>query len=213
MSVLLPSPELLILVGPGLLAAMAWLETSLPIGLMVPAGVALALGAFLAHEGYLPLSGVVLAAGVGGLAGDWTGYWIGRRRGTSILLRAPGFVGRVARQYEIPTARVIQRRPFWSVTLGRTVSFVRTLMPAAVGRSGMTFPRFVVYDAMGISAWLALYTSAGIVAGASWRAASGLIGTGWAILLLLGGSVAVLMGRLRRRRLLLGEPPRPENPA
>jgi hypothetical protein len=50
-----PSPELLLLAGAGLLALMAWLETSLPVGLMVPAGVALALGAFLAHDGLLPL--------------------------------------------------------------------------------------------------------------------------------------------------------------
>ena len=213
MNGLLPSPELLLLVGPGLLAAMAWLETSLPIGLMVPAGVALALAAFLAHEGYLPLSGVILAAGIGGLAGDWTGYWLGRRRGTSILFRAPGFVGRLARQYDVPTARAIQGRPFWTVTLARTVSFVRTLMPAAVGRSGMTFPRFAVYDAMGVVAWLTLYTSVGILAGASWQAASGLVGTGWALLLLVGGGVAVLMGRLRQRRLLAEETRHRENPS
>jgi membrane-associated protein len=213
MNGLLPSPEFMILVGPGLLAAMAWLETSLPIGLMVPAGVALALAAFLAHEGHLPLSGVILAAGVGGLAGDWTGYWLGRRRGTSIFFRAPGFVGRLAREYEIPTARAIKGRPFWSVTMGRTVSFVRTLMPAAVGRSGMTFPRFAVYDALGVAAWLTLYTSVGILAGASWQAASGLVGTGWALLLVLGGGVAVVVGRLRRRRLLTREGPHPENPS
>jgi membrane protein DedA with SNARE-associated domain len=95
-------------------------------------------------------------------------------------------VGRLAREYEIPTARVIQRRPFWSVTLGRTVSFVRTLMPAAVGRSGMTFPASCAYDLLGVAAWLTLYTSVGILAGASWQAASGLIGTGWALLFLAG---------------------------
>lgn len=200
MSVFLPSPEVLLLVGPALLGLMAFLETSLPIGLLVPAGVALALGAFLAREGYLPLPTVVAASAVGALAGDWTGYWLGRLRRTSVLHRLPGPVGRLALQYELPTARAIQARPFWTVTLGRTVSFVRTLMPAAVGRSGMTFPRFVAYDLLGIAVWLVLYVSIGLLAGASWKAMSGLIGTGWALVLVGGGLTLVLVRRWRGQR-------------
>jgi dephospho-CoA kinase len=195
-------PELLLLAGPGLLAVMAWLETSTPLGLLVPAGVALALGAFLAHQGVLSMPVVVLASGTGALAGDWTGYWLGRLRGRSVFHRAPGALGRLVRRYEAPTAATIQRRPFWSVTLGRTVSFVRTLMPAAVGRSGMPFGRFAFFDLIGISAWLVLYVSVGILAGASWRAASGVVGTGWALLLALVAVGAWVASRLRRRREL-----------
>ena len=194
------TPELLLLVGPWLLALMAWLETSLPIGLLVPAGVALALGAFLAHEGYLSLPQVILAAGLGGMAGDWTGYWLGRTWKTSVFQWAPGVVGRLARRYEAPTARVIQKRPFWAVSLGRTVSFVRTLMPAAVGRSGMPFGRFVVYDAFGVMGWLALYVGVGILAGASWRVASKVLGTGWALVFILVTTIALVVGRVRARR-------------
>lgn len=194
------TPELLLLVGPWLLALMAWLETSLPIGLLVPAGVALALGAFLAHEGYLSLPQVILAAGLGGMAGDWTGYWLGRIWKTSVFQWAPGMVGRLARRHEAPTARVIRGRPFWAVSMARTVSFVRTLMPAAVGRSGMPFGRFVVFDALGVVGWLALYVGVGILAGASWRVASKVLGTGWALLFILVATVAAVVGRARARR-------------
>jgi membrane-associated protein len=194
------TPELLLLVGPWLLALMAWLETSLPIGLLVPAGVALALGAFLAHEGYLSMPQVILAAGLGGVAGDWTGYWLGRTWKVSVFQWAPGVAGRLARRHEAPTARIIQKRPFWAVSLGRTVSFVRTLMPAAVGRSGMPFGRFVVFDAVGVLGWLALYVGVGILAGASWRVASGLMGTGWALVFILAVTVGVVVGRVRARR-------------
>jgi membrane-associated protein len=194
------TPELLLLAGPGLLALMAWLETSIPLGLLVPAGVALALGSFLAHEGYLSLPWVIVAAGLGGMAGDWTGYWLGRTWKTSVFRWAPGVVGRLVRRYEAPTARVILARPLWAVSLARTVSFVRTLMPATVGRSGMPFGRFVVFDALGVAAWLALYVSVGIVAGASWRVASGLLGTGWALLLLVVIITLLVVGRIRARR-------------
>jgi dephospho-CoA kinase len=193
-------PELLLVAGPGLLAVMAWLETSSPVGLLVPAGVALALGAFLSHEGLLSMPLVVLASGTGAIAGDWTGYWFGRLRGTSVFHRAPGPLGRLVRRYAAPTAATILRRPFWSVALGRTVSFVRTLMPAAVGRSGMPFGRFVLLDLVGVTAWLVLYVGIGILAGASWRAASGVIGTGWALLLALVALGAWVASRLRHRR-------------
>jgi membrane-associated protein len=210
------TPELLLLVGPWLLALMAWLETSLPIGLLVPAGVALALGAFLAHEGYLSLPHVILAAGLGGVAGDWTGYWLGRRWRTSVFQWAPGVAGRLARRHEAPTARVIRGRPLWAVSVARTVSFVRTLMPAAVGRSGMPFGRFVVFDALGIMGWLALYVGVGILAGASWRVASKVLGTGWALVFVLVATIAVVVGRTRARRVARagaapGTPPGPDS--
>jgi dephospho-CoA kinase len=194
------SPELLLLAGPWLLAGMAWLETSLPVGLMVPAGLALALGTFLAQEGLLSLPEVLVASGGGALAGDWTGYWLGRLRGTSVFHRVPGPVGRLVRRYDAPTGALIRRRPFWAVTVGRTVSFVRTLMPAAAGRSHLPFGRFVAFDLIGVTAWLALYVGVGIVAGASWRAASGLVGTGWALVAVVGVTVAVVVARIRRRR-------------
>ncbi len=202
MASFLPSPELLLAIGPLLLAAMAWLETALPVGLLVPAGVALALGAFLAGEGYLSLPAVVASAAGGALAGDWTGYWLGRMRRTTVFHHLPGPPGRLARRYETPTARAMVRRPFRAVTLGRTVSFVRTLMPAAAGRSGLPFPRFVGYDLLGIGAWLVLYVGVGLLAGASWQAVSGLVGTGWALILLsllVGGAVTA---RVRERGIL-----------
>jgi membrane-associated protein len=206
-------PELLLLAGPGLLALMAWLETSLPVGLLVPAGVALALGAFLAHEGYLSLPVVMAASASGALAGDWTGYWLGRLRGTTIFHRAPGPVGRLVRRYDPPTVLAIRRRPFLAVTVGRTVSFVRTLMPAAVGRSGMPFPRFALYDLVGVALWLGLYVAIGILAGASWRVASSVVGTGWALVFGVALAGAAVASRLRRRRQRLEGTDRPRRRA
>lgn len=193
------SPELLLVVGPGLLFLMAVAETSMPVGLLVPAGVALALGAFLATQGHLPFADVLVASGVGGLVGDSLGYWLGRS-GFSRLLSTPGRVARTARRYEGLTARIYRGSPLVSVSLARTVSFVRTLMPASAGMSGMAYPRFLLFDVLGVLAWLALYAGVGILAGESWRVASTLLGTGWAALLVLLGVTGWVIARLHRRR-------------
>lgn len=192
------SPEVLLVAGPGLLLLMAAAETSMPVGLLVPAGVALALGAFMATQGYLPFSSVVVAAGVGGLLGDSLGYWLGRR-GFSRLLSAPGVVARLARRYEGFAARLYRRPALVAVSLARTISFVRTLMPATAGMSGMTYPRFLLFDILGVLAWLILYTSVGVLAGESWRVASTVLGTGWAVILAILGIAGWGLSRFRRR--------------
>jgi membrane-associated protein len=193
------SPEVLLVAGPGLLLLMAAAETSMPVGLLVPAGVALALGAFMASQGYLTFSSVVVAAGVGGLLGDSLGYWLGRG-GFYRRLSAPGIVVRMARRYERFAARLYRRRALVAVSLARTISFVRTLMPATAGMSGMTYPRFLLFDILGVLAWLTLYTSVGVLAGESWRAASTALGTGWAAILAILGLAGWALSRFRRRR-------------
>jgi membrane-associated protein len=179
-----PSPEALLALGPLLLFAMAFTETSVPAGLLVPAGVSLALAAVLAHGGYLEWPPVLLAAGVGALAGDSTGYWLGRS-GSRRFQSLPGFAGRVVGGSQRAASRLFRGPPFLSVSVARMASFVRTLMPAAAGMSGLTYPRFLVYDVLGVGLWLVLYVGIGILAGESWRVASGLLGTGWAVVLLL----------------------------
>ena len=193
------SPELLLVVGPGLLFLMAVAETSMPVGLLVPAGVALALGSFLASQGHLPFTDVLLASGAGGMLGDSLGYWLGRS-GFSRLLSIPGPVARVARGYEGLTARLYRRNPLVSVSLARTVSFVRTLMPATAGMSGMAYPRFLFFDVLGVLAWLVLYAGVGVLAGESWRVTSTLLGTGWAALVVLLAVTGWVVSRLHRRR-------------
>jgi membrane-associated protein len=194
-----PSPDLLLVMGPGLLFVMALAETSVPAGLLVPAGVALALGAFLAWDGYLPVPAVLVASGTGALAGDSLGFWLGRRGGGR-LVRVGGPVGRLIRRYEASTGRLYRKHPLTAVSLARTVSFVRTLMPATAGMSGMSYPRFLAFDVVGVVAWLALYVVVGILAGESWRLVSGVLGTGWAVLFLLAGLGAFVLHHRRQAR-------------
>ena len=64
--------------------------------------------------------------------------------------------------------------------------------------SSITYPRFLAYDMVGVGLWLALYVGIGVLAGESWQMASGLLGTGWAVLLLLVLAASWLLARRRK---------------
>lgn len=173
-------------VGPFVLFVLAAAETAFVTGLVVPAGVATALGAFLATEGRLMLGDVALGAGLGALAGDSLGFWLGRRYGGA-LLSGEGRLRSLARRQEPRAAALFRRHPLYAVSLARVASFVRTLMPMLAGMSRVPYGRFLAYDMIGVAAWAGLYLGAGVLAGRSWRWVSGVLGTGWAIVFAVVG--------------------------
>lgn len=193
------APDDLLRSGPLLLFAMAVAETAVPLGLVVPAGVALATGVFLAHQGLLPWALVLSASCLGALVGDSLGFWLGRK-GSPLLRRTPGFVGRLAAPAAARAGILFRDHPLVAVTGGRLVAFVRTLMPATAGASGMTYLRFVAFDIPGVAAWALLYMAIGLGAGEGWGLIVEGSGPGLLPLALLIVAVALWAGRRLRRR-------------
>lgn len=184
--------------GPGLLFALAVLETCFVTGLVVPSGVATSVATILAMEGRLELVPVVMAAGAGGLIGDSVGFWVGRRWG-AWLFREGSYWSRLvggARRREADD--FFRRHPIYSVTGARLVSFVRTLMPTAAGMSGMTYRRFLSYEVVGLAGWLVLYVSIGLAGRQGWKTATDVVGVGGAALFVAASAVALAVTRRRR---------------
>ncbi len=180
-------PDLVQTFGPALLFVFAFFETAVLVGILVPSGTALAIAVALSLEGVVSLPVAVAASASGALLGDQAGYWTGRR-GATRLLRAPGWIGRTLRRYETVTARLFHRHSALSVTLGRPISYVRTLMPITAGLNGMGWRRFVFFDTVGIVLWVALYIGLGLAGGRGWQWMAGRVGTGWAL-----GAVGLLV--------------------
>lgn len=178
---------------------MAVAETSFITGLVVPAGVATAFGAFLAAEGHFPLVDVVLFAGVGALLGDSIGFWVGRWGGGG-LVRGRGRLGALARRQLPRTRELLDRHALFGVSVARLVPFVRTLMPMTAGASAVSYPRFFLFDLLGVAGWVAEYVAIGYLAGEGWRRVSGAVGTGWAVLFLAVALGAWLAARRRALR-------------
>jgi membrane protein DedA with SNARE-associated domain len=178
--------------------AAAALECAAFAGLLVPGESLVLASGFFAHRGILQLDAVMAAAGLGAVAGDNIGYWLGARLGREWLLRKGSRFG--LRQRRLSQAeRFFQRQGPKAVFIGRFVGFARALVPFVAGASRMSYRKFVLYDALGAILWTVAFVTLGYVLGASWQVAekwisrSGLI-VGAVIL------VALLIMRLRRRR-------------
>lgn len=192
------SPEDILRSGPVLLFAMAVAETAVPAGMVVPAGVALATGVFLAHQGLLPWEAVLAASCAGALVGDSLGFWLGRK-GSPWLQRTPGFVGRLTGRAAVRTGTLFRNHPLVAVTGGRLVAFVRTLMPATAGASGLTYARFLAFDVPGVVGWALLYVAIGLGAAEGWRMIAQGAGPGLLpVALLVVGALFLVVRRLRR---------------
>jgi undecaprenyl-diphosphatase len=193
--------------GPWLLFVLAILETSFITGLAVPSGLATSVGTILALEGTLTLPPVVAAALAGGAIGDTAGFWIGRAVGTRVL----GGEGRTARLLagrHAEMSRFFGRHPLYSVTLARLVSFVRTVMPMAAGMSGISYHRYLAFEAVGLVGWASLYVLIGVLAGESWRLATRIVGVGGTVAFCVAG--LALWWVLRRRTARSARSPAPE---
>ncbi len=181
--------------GAAVIFLLAILETSFVTGLVVPSGMAAAFAAAISIGQPNEIMTVALSAAAGGFVGDMVGYWIGRRGGER-LKAGDGWVGRAVRKHERKSLKFFGRHPFFSVTLARLVSFVRTLMPMGAGMARIPFPVYVMYEIPGLLAWTALYVGIGVVAGESWQEVGRMVGAGWIVLF----AVAAVVIRVRARR-------------
>lgn len=189
-------PDLLARVGPGLVLALAFLETVFITGLVMPTGPTIIVATLMARGvGGWGVESVVAAAMLGGLLGDSGGFWIGRRFGRRIF-QGEGYFARAAARHLPRAASLASRHPAAGVTFARLISFVRTLSPQLAGMSRLTYPRFLAYDVVGVTGWAALYVGIALLAGESWRVVSGWIGATGGLLLLVALLVFVILVRI-----------------
>lgn len=182
----------LIRLGPGVLLAICLAETAIFAGLILPVGALIAFAALLSARGVFDPAHVVLAALIGALIGDQLGFLVGRR----FAFRTPPRDGRIARIWSgalVSTEALVRRHGLLGVTTARAIPFVRTLMPWLAGRSGTSWPRFLLLDIFGVLLWGAIYLGGGLLAGHGWQHLAKRYGEEAGLLLLVVGLTAVLL--------------------
>lgn len=167
----------------------------MPSSLMMMAG-----GAFAA-AGDLVLWQVCLAAFVGAMTGDLTGYSMARRYGGDGLwarLRQRRASARLLDQAE----SLLQRRGGWAVYLTRWLfSPLGPYVNLIAGATRMPWRRFVLADLAGEATWVSVYVTLGYVFGTQIEELSDTLGN--VIGALTAGVMTLLLGRaLWRQRHL-----------
>ncbi len=146
-----------------LLAAIVFAESGLLIGFFLPGDSLLFIAGFLSSEAgghilpSLPITaGVVFLAAV---AGDQTGYLIGKRLGPSLFTRPQSRLFNPSRVVHART--FFERKGPTAVILARFVPVMRTFTPIVAGVGEMRYRTFVVYNVIGGVLWGIGLTTAG----------------------------------------------------
>jgi membrane protein DedA with SNARE-associated domain len=176
------------------------------VGAMLEGETVLVLAGLFAHRGLLDLPLLIALGALGGAVGDVVYFALCRRYGAALLERFPRFVPAAER-----VQALIQRFPELTIFGIRFLYGLRTVGPAVIGSSAVSWPRFLLLNALGAVFWSTCWVGAGYVLG---EAAQRLLGQVMHVerQFILGALVVALVVtvalRIRRRRMHSPRSPR-----
>lgn len=130
------------------------------IGTFLEGETILVLAGFAAHQGYLQLPGVILAACCGSLCSDQLLFYLGRRHSDFVLNRRPAWKQRIEK-----VERRLNRYRNIFLVLFRFLYGLRTVTPFMVGMSSVPTITFITLNAIGAILWATTIGSGGYLFG------------------------------------------------
>ena len=130
----------------------------------IPSELIMPLAGVLAAEGDLSLTAAVAAGSAGSLLGQSAWYGLGRKVGERRLKQLAERHGRwlTVSPDDLDRARDwLLRHGAWALLLGRLVPTIRTLISLPAGVAVVPFWQFLLFSAIGTTAWTAALTMAG----------------------------------------------------
>jgi membrane-associated protein len=156
-------PELIRMGGLIGLVAVVFAETGLMVGFFLPGDSLLVTAGLFAAKGDLNIVWLNLALMAAAIAGDATGYWIGRRAGQALYSRPNSFFFR--KQHLVKTHEFYEKHGGKTIVIARFVPIIRTFAPVVAGAAEMTYRQFALYNIAGGIGWVASMTLIGYFLG------------------------------------------------
>jgi len=143
----------------GFLFLIAALDAVLPL---VPSETAVITAGVVAAQGHLIVPVVILAAGLGAVAGDNVSYWIGRLAGDWLQRR---FLTGERRKRIEWAERTLEKRGGYLIVIARFIPGGRTAVTLSAGLLEMPWRRFVAFDLLAGMLWACYATLIGYFGG------------------------------------------------
>ncbi|OBK93460.1 alkaline phosphatase [Mycobacterium asiaticum] len=134
------------------------------IGIPLPGQIILIAAGIYAGAGELSLALVLIAGLLAAVCGDNSGYAIGRFGGRALVLRFGRYVFLTEKRLAA-TERFFGRRGVFVVLIGRFVDGLRQASGIVCGLARMRWRRYLAYNALGSTVWVAVWVFAGYLAG------------------------------------------------
>jgi membrane protein DedA with SNARE-associated domain len=133
-------------------------------GIPVPGETTIIAAAVYAGNGHLNVFVVGLVAFAAAVIGDSLGYLIGRTGGRPLILRVGKYIHLTPQRLDRVESFMDRQGPK-VVAIARFIEGLRQFNGIVAGATGMHWPRFVIFNAIGAALWVGVWTTAGYLAG------------------------------------------------
>jgi membrane-associated protein len=134
-------------------------ESGMFVGFFFPGDTLLLSGGILAAQGKLSLLFLLITVIIAAIAGDNTGYQIGFSLGRRLFAKSDGIFFR--RHYVEESEKFYKRYGSKTMMLAHFIPIIRTFAPIVAGAGKMHRLRFIIFDAIGDTAWAIIVTLLG----------------------------------------------------
>src|ERR1700689_4189166 len=146
-----------------LLAGVVFAETGLLVGLFLPGDSLLFTVGVVAGAGDLDIVKISALLAIASVAGDQSGYFLGRRTGPAIFSRPDSRVFK--QEYVTRTQAFYAKHGGKTLIYAKFAPIVRTFAPFMAGVGRMPYARFVSFNVFGGLGWVLSMTLAGYYLG------------------------------------------------
>ncbi|RZK54353.1 MAG: DedA family protein [Pedobacter sp.] len=140
-------------------------ETGLFFGFFLPGDYLLFLAGMFVATGKLDvnISVLVFSLIISAIAGNFTGYWFGKKTGPVLYKRKDTFFFK--KKYLLAAERYYRKQGAFALIMGRFVPIVRTFAPIFAGVVKLDIRKFAFYNIVGAILWIASLTLLGYFLG------------------------------------------------
>jgi len=136
---------------PGL-AAIIFSETGLLVGFFLPGDSLLVTAGLFAAAGFFEVSILIPLLIVCAIAGNATGYFIGKKGGKALYQRDESRFFK--KQHLLKTKEFYEHYGPITIVMAQFMPFARTFAPVVAGIAEMTYTRFASFNVIGAIAWI-----------------------------------------------------------